>query len=84
MVAPGFPQNQEVRRWLNGIKPAWTMLEFSCYNALHQEPSTSNQAIRLEPNLTARDHARRSRSQTACRRIEIREGVSSVQRPCDL
>jgi hypothetical protein len=53
MVAPGFLQNPEVRRWLNGVEPAWTMLEFDSFNALHDEPSASNHAIRLEPNLTS-------------------------------
>ena len=48
MVAPGFLQNPEVRRWLNGIEPAWTMLEFNSLNALHEEPSASNPAIHLE------------------------------------
>ena len=51
MVAPGFLQNPEVRRWLNGVELAWTMLEFDSLNALRQEPSDSNQAIRLEPDL---------------------------------
>jgi hypothetical protein len=53
MVAPGFLANPEVRRWLNGVEPAWTMLEFDSFNALHDEPSTNNHAIRLEPKLTA-------------------------------
>src|SRR6266446_6557234 len=51
MVAPGFLENPEVRRWLNGIEPAWTMLEFNSLNALRHEPSASNPAIRLEPDL---------------------------------
>jgi hypothetical protein len=51
MVAPGFLENPEVRRWLNGIEPAWTMLEFDSFNALRHEPSASNHAIRLEPDL---------------------------------
>ena len=51
MVAPGFLQNPEVRRWLNGVEPAWTMLEFDSFNALRHEPSASNHAIRLEPDL---------------------------------
>jgi hypothetical protein len=51
MVAPGFLQNPEVRRWLNGVEPAWTMLEFNSLNALRDEPSASNLAIRLEPDL---------------------------------
>src|SRR5215469_17876647 len=53
MVAPGMLANPEVRLWLNGVEPAWTMLEFDNFNALHEEPSASNNAIRLEPKLTA-------------------------------
>ena len=52
MVAPGFLDNPEVRRWLNGVEPAWTMLEFNSLNALRHEPSRTNHAIRLEANLT--------------------------------
>ena len=52
MVAPGFLANPEVRRWLNGVEPAWTMLEFDSFKALHDEPSANNNAIRLEPKLT--------------------------------
>jgi hypothetical protein len=51
MVASGFLQNPEVRRWLNGVEPAWTMLEFDSLNALRHEPSTNNHAVRLEPDL---------------------------------
>jgi hypothetical protein len=48
-----IPPKSEVRRWLNGVEPAWTVLEFDSFNALHDEPSASNPAIRLEHNLTA-------------------------------
>jgi hypothetical protein len=51
MVAPGFLENPEVRRWLNGVEPAWTMLEFNSLNALRHEPSAGNHAIHLEPDL---------------------------------
>ena len=51
MVAPGFLENPEVGRWLDGVEPAWTMLEFDSLNALRREPLASNQALRLEPNL---------------------------------
>jgi hypothetical protein len=51
MVGPGFLENPEVRRWLNGVEPAWTMLEFNSLNALRHEPSGGNHAIRLEPDL---------------------------------
>jgi hypothetical protein len=52
VVAPGFLHNPEVRLWLNGVEPAWTMLDFDSFNALRNEPSATNQAIRLEPTLT--------------------------------
>jgi hypothetical protein len=55
VVAPGFLQNADVRRWLNRVEPAWTMLDFDSFNALRAEPSASNRTIRLEPNLTATD-----------------------------
>jgi hypothetical protein len=55
VVAPGFLQNTEVRQWLNGVEPAWALLEFDSYRALHDEPSAGNQAIRLEPDLTQTD-----------------------------
>jgi hypothetical protein len=55
VVAPGFLQNLEVRQWLNGVEPCWTLLEFDSYRALHDEPSAGNQVIRLEPNLTQTD-----------------------------
>jgi hypothetical protein len=51
MVAPRFLETPEVRRWLNGIEPAWTMLEFNSLDALLHEPSDSNHAIHLEPDL---------------------------------
>ena len=46
MVAPAFLQNAEVRQWLNGIEPAWTMLDFGSYSVLHQELLAGNEAIR--------------------------------------
>jgi hypothetical protein len=55
VVAPGFLRNPEVLRWLNGVEPAWTVLDFDSYNALHDEPSASNQTIWLEPGLTVAD-----------------------------
>jgi hypothetical protein len=53
MVAPGFLENPEVRLWLNGVEPAWTVLDFDSFNALREEPSANNQSIRLEPTLSA-------------------------------
>jgi hypothetical protein len=55
LVAPGFLSNPEVQQWLNGIEPAWTMLDFDSFRALYEEPSAGNQTIRLEPGLAAAD-----------------------------
>ena len=55
VVAPGFLANPEVRRWLDDTEPAWTMLEYESFNALHAEPSANNEAIRLKPDLTETD-----------------------------
>ena len=45
MVSQGFLANPVIRRWLNGVEPAWTMLEFDSFNALHDEPAANNHAI---------------------------------------
>jgi len=55
VVAPGFLQDPEARRWLKGVEPTWTMLEFGSYAVLHEEPSPGNEKTRLEPNLTETD-----------------------------
>jgi hypothetical protein len=51
MVAPGFLEDPEVRRWLNGVEPAWKILDYDSFNALRHEPSGNNHAIHLEPDL---------------------------------
>jgi len=66
MVAPGFLDNPEVRRWLYGVEPAWTMLKFNNLSALRHEPSCTNHAIRLEPDLA---------SATACSLASLRRSV---------
>jgi hypothetical protein len=52
MVAPGFLANPEVRRWLGGVEPAWTLLDFDSFNALRDEPSRKNRALSLASDLT--------------------------------
>jgi hypothetical protein len=52
MVAPEFLQKPDVRRSLNGIEPAWTMLDYGSYAVPHEEPLPDNEGIRLEPNLS--------------------------------
>jgi hypothetical protein len=55
VVAPGFLTNPEVLRWLNGVEPAWTVLAYDSYNALREEPSPTNQTIRIDPSLPIAD-----------------------------
>lgn len=55
MVAPGFLENPDVQRWLNGVEPAWTTLDLGSFQSLRNEPSSSNRAIRLQPDLTQAD-----------------------------
>lgn len=57
MVAPGFLQRPEVRRWLGGVEPAWTLLDFESLNALRREPSKANCALRLANDLSAAEVA---------------------------
>lgn len=52
MVAPGMLQNPNVKRWLGGIEPAWTLLEFDSFNSLRHPPSPTDGPIRLAADLT--------------------------------
>ena len=52
MVAPGFLTNPEVRRWLGGVEPAWTLLDFDSFCALKEEPSRENRTISLSNDVT--------------------------------
>ena len=52
VVAPGMLQNPSVQEWLGGIEPAWTLLDFASFNALHDAPSSAGAAIHLVANLT--------------------------------
>jgi hypothetical protein len=49
MVATDFLQDSQVRQWLDGIEPAWTLLTFDSLRALRQEPSAGQTAIRSKP-----------------------------------
>ena len=53
MVAEDFLQDPQVRRWLDGIEPAWTLLTFDSLRALRQEPSAVQTAIRIANDLNA-------------------------------
>src|SRR5215475_8453527 len=52
MVAADFLHDPEVRQWLDGVEPAWTLLAFDSLRALRQEPSAIHTAIRIANNLS--------------------------------
>jgi hypothetical protein len=53
MVAADFLQEPQVRQWLDGIEPAWTLLTFESLRALREEPSAVQTAIRIANDLGA-------------------------------
>src|SRR6266487_145864 len=57
MVAGDFLQDPQVRKWLDGVDPAWTLLTFDSLQALRQEPSAVHTAIRIANNLSANETA---------------------------
>jgi hypothetical protein len=52
MVAEDFLQDPQVRKWLGGVEPAWTLLTFESLRALRHEPSAAQTAIRIANDLT--------------------------------
>ncbi len=57
MVASDFLHDPEVRRWLGGAEPAWTLLDMESLNALRREPSKDNRVLRLASDLTSAEIA---------------------------
>jgi len=53
MVAEDFLQDQQVRQWLNGVEPAWTLLTFDSLRALRREPSARQNPIRIANDLSS-------------------------------
>ena len=53
MVAADFLRDPQVRRWLDGVEPAWTLLTLNSLRALRQEPSAGQTAIRIATDLSA-------------------------------
>jgi hypothetical protein len=53
MVAEDFLNDPQVRKWLDGVEPAWTLLAFDSLRALRQEPSAARTAIRISNDLYA-------------------------------
>ena len=52
-MAADFLQDPQVRKWLDGVEPAWTLLTFDSLWALRQEPSAGQAAIRIANDLNA-------------------------------
>jgi hypothetical protein len=57
MVAADFLHDPQVRQWLDGVEPAWTLLDFDSLQALRQEPSASQTTIRIANDLNAQEIA---------------------------
>jgi hypothetical protein len=53
MVAEDFVQDPQIRKWLDGVEPAWTLLTFDSLRALRQEPSAVQTAVRIADDLNA-------------------------------
>ena len=53
MTSPENLRLQNVWAWLGDLQPAWTVLERASIDALLNEPSSENPALRLAPDLTA-------------------------------
>jgi len=47
MVAEEFLRDPQVRQWLSGVEPTWTLLTFDSLRALRQKPSAVETAIRI-------------------------------------
>jgi len=52
MVAEDFLQDPQIRDWLDGVEPAWTVLTFESLRALRREPSAVQTAIRIANDLS--------------------------------
>jgi hypothetical protein len=57
MVAEDFLRDTQVRQWLDGVEPAWTLLTFESLRALRQEPSAVQTVIRIANDLSADETA---------------------------
>ena len=57
MVAADYLRDTQVRQWLDGVEPAWTLLTFDSLQALRREPSANQSAIRIANDLSADETA---------------------------
>lgn len=58
MSSRSLPDSDEVRRWLGGIVPAWTLLEPGSFTGLVRPPSAGRSAIRLATDLSKEEATR--------------------------
>jgi hypothetical protein len=80
MVAADYPRDTQVRQWLDGVEPAWTLLTFDSLRALRQEPSAVQTAIRIANDLSADEVAASALGRNAVLR-QATERVVSVTAP---
>ena len=52
MVGEDFLQDPQIRDWLDGVEPAWTLLTFESLRALRREPSAAQTTIRIANDLS--------------------------------
>src|SRR5262249_29244513 len=52
MVCKDFLQDSQIRDWLDGVEPDWTVLTFESLRALRREPSAAQTAIRIASDLS--------------------------------
>jgi hypothetical protein len=52
MAAQDFLLDSQVRAWLDGLEPAWTLLTFESLHALRHEPAATRTAIRIANHLS--------------------------------
>ena len=57
MVAEDFLQDPQVRGWLDGVEPAWSLLTFESLRTLRHEPSAVQAAIRIANDLSVGETA---------------------------
>ena len=61
MMPPESRRNRDMSAWLGGLEPSWAMLDRASLDALMDESSAENRALRLADDLTrdelARSHA---------------------------
>jgi hypothetical protein len=55
MVKPGFLKNDSVITWLDGVEPAWSLLDYESYCRLRLRPDEGGGALLLKSDLSAKD-----------------------------